>query len=164
MSRASVRAGVTAWLTGQVPGINTVYRSFPRNIPASAFVAGQTGARYGAVACVHILSDAEARIAMGGATAGWKRLDYQIEIQLMFRWTGPSTALAADGGLEASDTFDATVDTLKARIRADRTAGGTVWQWGERRLTGRYGELVERGDALELWAGIATEVTEMLPT
>lgn len=162
MSRATVRAGVASWLTGRVPGINTVYRSFPRVIPAPSFVAGQTGARYGAVASVHILSDAEARIALGGANAGWKRLDYQIEIQLFFRWTGP--AVTGDGGLEASDAFDTIVDALKARIRADRTAGGTVWQWGEKRLTGRYGELVERGDALELWAGIVTEVTEMLPT
>ena len=164
MSRATVRTGIMSWLTGQVPGINTVYRTFPRSVPATAFVAGQTGARYGAVASVHILSDAEQRIALGGATNGWKRLDYQIEIQLWFRWTGPVTDVGDDAGIEASDVFDTMVDTLKARIRADRTAGGTVWQWGEKRLTGRYGELVERGDALELWAGIVVEVTEMLPT
>lgn len=166
MSRATVRAGIATWLTGQVPGINTVYRGQRRIIPATAFTKGQVGAPFGAVAMVHILNEAENRIAVGGAQAGWKRLDYQVEIQLFFRWTSParSANTDSDSGLEATDAFDAIVDALKARIRADRTAGGTVWQWGEKRLTGRYGELVERGDALELWAGIATEVTEMLPT
>lgn len=164
MSRAIVRAGVRAWLTGQVAGINTVYRAIPKVIPANAFVAGQTGATAGCVAMVHIASDRESRIAMGGEHGGWKRVDYEVDIQLFFRHTAPSVALGDDAGLVASDELDAIVETLKARIRADRTAGGTVWQWGEAELVGRYGELVERGDAVELWAEISTEVTEMIPT
>lgn len=164
MSRATVRAGLAAWLSGQVTGINTVYRSFPRLIPAGAFVAGQVGATCGCVAVVHIVSDAELRIALGGEHAGWKRVDYQIELQLFFRHTSPASFAENDAGLIAVDEFDAIVERLKARIRADRTAGGTVWQWGEADLHGEYSELIERGDALEMWASIATEVTEMIAT
>lgn len=163
MSRAIVRAGVRAWLTGQVAGINTVYRAIPRVIPGTAFVQGQIGATSGCVAMVHIAGDKESRIAMGGEHGGWKRVDYALDIQLFFRHTTPA-GLADDAGLVAADEFDTIVETLKARIRADRTAGGTVWQWGEAELVGRYGELVERGDAVELWAEISTEVTEMIPT
>lgn len=159
-----MRAGVTAWLTGQIAGINTVYRSIPRIIPGDAFVAGQIGATAGCVAMVHILSDSELRIALGGATSGWKRVDYEVEFQLCFRHTAPDTTVGGDAGLVAADEFDAIIELLKARIRADRTAGAIVWQWGEAELVGRYGELVERGDAVELWAALATQVTEMIQT
>jgi hypothetical protein len=170
VSRTTLRDGVVSWLTGQVQGINTVYPSLPALIPGSAFFAeGVYGAQTGCVALVDLISDKEKRIATGGAHSGWKRVDYVIAIQLFFRSTAPAP-LGQDRGILAMEAFDLIVENLKQRIRADRTANGSVWQWGEGTgegtpdLEGSYGEIVERGDAIELWAAIQTQVTEMTQT
>lgn len=164
MSRATLRAGIQAWLSSQVVGINTVYSAQPQLIPASAFYApGTFGASSGCVAVIDILSETENRIALGGATSGWKRVDYQVGVQLFFRSTAPAP-LNQDAGQVAMAAFDTIIENLKLRIRADRTAGGTVWQWGEGSLIGTYGEMVAEGDARVAWAMIQTEVTEMTQT
>lgn len=170
MSRTSVRAGIADWLRTNVAGLNTVYAGLPRVIPASAFFPpAASGQLAGAVCCVHLPTDGETRAALGGATGGWKQIDYTVELQLFFRRLAPADLNAGNGatgdaGIVATEQFDALVDALKARIRADRTAAGAVWQWGEARFSGRYGELVERGDALDLWATVTTQATEFIPS
>lgn len=168
MSRLTIRKGIADWLRDNVSGLNTVYAGLPRVIPATAFFPNTPGSVSGAVCCVHLPADDEARISSGGEHAGWKRLDHTVELQLFFRHVAPATIAAGDGtadaGIVATEAFDELVEDLKARIRADRTAGGAAWQWGESRLSGRYGDLVERGDALDLWARITTVATEWLPT
>lgn len=166
MSRATIRAALAAWLAPpNVAGINTVYRAMPRIIPGQAFfpaIAAGTG--MGCVAMINIVAEAEARKAIGGANSGWKRVDYVVEIQLFFRSNKPA-ALNSDGALEAMDAFDAIVNALKVRIRADRTANSSaVWQWGEAELSGRYGEMKETPQGLEQWAAIRTAVTEWIAT
>lgn len=163
MSRATIRAAVTDWLSSNSPGINTVYRGFPKVIPGQAFFSGP-GSMSGCVAIIHIAGETETRIAVGGPTSGQKRVDYTLEIQLRYR-SVKSASLNSDAGLEATDEFDATVDALKDRIRADRTAGSdAVWQWGEQELTGLYGELIESDNGLVQWGVIQTVVTEFLTT
>lgn len=170
MSRKTVRAGIATWLRSSVPGLNTVYAGLPRVIPATAFFpAASTGQISGAVCCVHLPTDGESRVAVGGATGGWKRIDYTVELQLFFRRTAPAALNAGNGatgdaGIVATAEFDDLVDAIKDRIRADRTAAGAVWQWGEARFSGRYGDLVERGDALDLWATLTTQATEFIPS
>lgn len=168
MSRATVRAGLRTWLSGQVAGINTVYPALPRVIPAAAFVAGQTGTGDGCVAVLTIVSEQERRGGLGGATSGGKWIDYVVVIQLFYRRTLPQTGQVgetnpdADMAIVAMGSFDALVETLKARIRADRTAGGAVWQWGEKALSGEYGDPYERGDAIEIWGALRVAVTEWI--
>lgn len=165
MSRATIRAAISAWLAPpNVTGINTVYRGFPTVVPGPAFFNAATpGAMSGCVAMVFIAGETETRKAFGGPTSGQKRVDYDVEIHLRYRSVKPP-ALGSDAGLEATDDFDSIVDALKTRIRSDRTAGsGNVWQWGEAELGGRYGELVQdgAGGAIQ-WGVISTIVTEWL--
>lgn len=164
MSRQSVRQGIANWLAAGTPALRTVYAGLPRVIPATAFWGSATGATHGAVAAVHLPADRERRRALGGANAGWKQLDYTVEIQLFFRYVAPADALGRDAGLEATEQFDALIDSIKARIRSDRTAGGEVWQWGEDQLSGRYGDPTELGDAVDLRAYLTTVATEWLLT
>lgn len=166
MSRATIRAAMVAWLAPpNSPGINTVYRGFPKLIPGPAFFdATQPGLQAGCVAVVNIVGETEQRIAMGGPTSGKKRIDYIVEFQLKFRYAKPAST-GGDMGLDATDAFDQIVDGLKARIRLDRTAASSaIWQWGEGSLDGRYGELLEDIDGLVCWASISTTVTEWLTT
>lgn len=166
MSRATIRAAVTAWLAPpNVTGINTVYRGFPAEIPGTAYFSATPGAMAGCVAIVFIAGEAEVRKAFGGPTSGKKRVDYTVEIHLRYRSVKPP-GLGSDVGLEATDDFDTIVENLKARIRADRTAGSSaVWQWGESNLDGRYGESVQDGaGGVIQWGAIVTTATEWLTT
>lgn len=165
MSRRTIRAALATYLTGSVTGINTVYRGLPALIPGDAFFpAPGAGNQTGCVLCVNILSDTEARKALGGATSGKKRVDYVVDLQLFFRSVQPA-AINSDPALEATDAFDDIIENLKAKIRADRTANSAnVWQWGEADLTGVYGEPLSGDNGTEWWAAIRTEVTEWLTT
>ena len=168
MSRATVRAGLAAWLTSSITAIRTVYPALPRVMPADAFTAGLVGSPEGCVACITLAAEQEGRTAMGGATAGQKRVDYDVVIQLFYRRFVQQTVqvgeltVAADMAVVAMNSFDAIVEQVKARIRADRTASGSVWQWGEAELTGEYSDPYERGDAIECWGAIHTQATEFI--
>ena len=163
MSRATVRAAIAAWLAPPaVAGINTVYSDLPALIPGEAFFAGSVGATSGCVAALHIAGENESRKALGGATSGKKRVDYRLEVRLFYR-SIVVPAAGGDAGLIAGAEFDAIVEALKARIRADRTAGSAaVWQWGETDLSVDSGELTQSAAGLELWAAVYTEVTEWI--
>lgn len=165
MSRAIVRAGLQAWLEGAVAGINTVYPAQPKIIPGDAFTFGQVGATSGCVAWFSIVSERETRIALGGEHSGWKQVDYDVQIRLLYRHTG-TLGTQVDGGIESADEFDAIVESLKTRIRADRTAAGTVWQWGEGQddLSGSYGDAVLDDAVVEQWGYITVRVVEMIQT
>lgn len=165
MSRATVRAAISSWLTGAVSGINTVYSAFPAVMPGQAFFGSGPGVSSGAVAVVHIQSESETRVAFGGPTSGKKRVDYIVELHVFFRSITPA-GLNSDQAVDAADALDTIIDALKARIRADRTAGSPdVWQWGEGQLSGQYGEPAMTGDgSVELWASITTQATEWLTT
>lgn len=166
MSRATIRAAMAAWLAPPaVAGINTVYRGQPKIIPGQAFFAGVTGVNSGCVAMIHIARDTEKRIAIGGPTSGKKRIDYTVEFRLLYRLVRSASTTGGDAGLDATDEFDAIVDALKARIRADRTANSAaIWQWGEADLGGTYSPMKETANGVEMWCSISTVVTEWLTT
>jgi hypothetical protein len=161
MSRASIRAGIVAYLGGgSVTGLNTVYSASPKMIPERAYYTGTT--TQGAVALVEIGDPVETRRAIGGATNGRKRLDYPVTIQIIFRYIAAPSA-DVDMLLPAMDAFDVVLDAIKARIRADRTAGGAVWEWGEQSLMDNIADPNPLASgAVEIWGSISTQATEWL--
>ena len=160
MSTQTVRNGIAAWLTG-VTGINTVMPSMHSVITEKDYFAGQVGATFGAVAYVHIPTDNEKRIAFGGPISGKKRIDYQVEIHVLFMSTASPTVGQDQTGV-AMDTFEDLIDNLKTRIRADRTANGAVWEWGET-LTSVKGEPAQLGGGgIQIWGAISTQATEWI--
>lgn len=162
MSRASVRSDVAAFFAPPaVPGLNTIYTSFPKRIPGQDFRAGQpSGTKSGAVGVVHITGEVEERIAIGGATSGKKWVHYTVELQVFCHSieTHAETAMAF---------FDTVIDGVKAHLRSDRWLNDypTVFEAGERELAGYYGEPQVLADgASEIWGGVRFEVSEVLTT
>ena len=74
MSRAQVRTKVASWIAANPPtNLNQVFTSFPKRIN---FQQNSTaGQMTRAALVVHIMSEDESRIAVGGASDGWKRID-----------------------------------------------------------------------------------------
>lgn len=148
MSRASIRAASSAFIGGRPqpgrPGmfrdsdvkyLGTLWTAGPREAADDDFwpTAGQSS---GAVATVHIVTSTEKRESFGGGgdgnipPAGQKRIDYQCYLECYFKSRQQRTE-------EATGDFDAFLDSLVARMRADRTWGtggrtfDQIWQAGE---------------------------------
>jgi hypothetical protein len=141
-----------------VDGINQVFTSFPKRINFQINSLPSQKSRCAAV--IFIESEREERIAVGGATSGWKRVDYQIAIQLFHH----SVENSAE---DAMDDFDNVIDALKNRIRSDHrfgdTSGTLVWQGAEPRIDTNYGEPTSSdGTATEIWAQVRFDVTQMI--
>jgi hypothetical protein len=157
--RTGVRATLYNWLsTGNITGLNQIFTSFPKRINYQ--VNSQPGQLSRAAAVIFIQSERESRIAIGGATNGWKRVDYSVIVQIyqhsMER--NPEEAMAS---------FDTLIDSIKARLRADHNFGdstGTlVWQGAEPEISTMYGEpATSDGGATETFAEIQFDVTEMI--
>lgn len=143
MSRATVRQAVTDWLAPPaVTGLNAVFSSVPRIVPGSAFTDQLSGSSSGCVAAVHIGDQSEQRIAIGGAHSGKKLVTYTITVYLRFSSAEP---MAED----AEDSFDATIDALVNRLRADRNLG----------TTGTPNPIFEAGEGEHAVFEITTDVT-----
>ena len=141
-----------------VDGINQVFTSFPKRINFQVNALPSQKSRCAAV--IFIESEREERIAVGGATSGWKRVDYQVAIQLFHH----SVENSAE---DAMDDFDNVVDALKNRIRSDHqfgdVSGTLVWQGAEPRIDTSYGEPSSSdGTATEIWAQVRFDVTQMI--
>ena len=141
-----------------VDGINQVFTSFPKRINFQVNALPSQKNRCAAV--IFIESEREERIAVGGATSGWKRVDYQVAIQLFHH----SVENSAE---DAMDDFDNVVDALKNRIRSDHqfgdVSGTLVWQGAEPRIDTSYGEPSSSdGTATEIWAQVRFDVTQMI--
>lgn len=128
MSRAEVRSAVANFFAPPaVAGLNTVYRSEPKIIQGQDFFAGAAaGIGTGAVGVVHIERESEQRRALGGATSGKKRIDYDVAMIIRFRSDLVS-------GTAAMDAYDTMIDGIKTRLRSDRqlNAAGTIFSAGE---------------------------------
>lgn len=142
----------------QVDGINQVFMSLPKriNFQVNALPSQQTRT----AAVIFIESETENRIAVGGATSGWKRIDYTVVIQLFTH----STARSAE---EAMDYLDYTIDSLKQRLRSDHRFGDEngylVWQGAEPVIDVAYGEpLSQDGTSIEIWSSVRFIVTQMI--
>jgi hypothetical protein len=141
-----------------IPTINKVWTSFPKRIQFQE--NSQPGQLSRAQVIIFISSENETRLAIGGATNGWKRVDYNIIIQIYQH----SLERNAEDAMIAFDTL---VDNLKERLRSDHTFGdpsGTlVWQGAEPIISARYGEpSTTKEGATETFAEIEFMVTEMI--
>lgn len=157
--RAQVRQTLYNWIEPpQVDGINQVFTSLPKriNFQVNALPSQQTRT----AAVIFIESETENRIAVGGATNGWKRIDYTVVIQLFTH----STARSAE---EAMEQLDYTIDQLKQRLRSNHRFGDEngylVWQGAEPVIDVAYGEpLSQDGTSTEMWSSMRFTVTQMI--
>jgi hypothetical protein len=157
--RTGVRATLASFLTTpQIVTLNQVFTSFPKRINFQVnSVAGQLSR---AALVVFIQSENETRLAIGGATNGWKRVDYSIVLQIFHH----SLQRNAE---DAMTDFDTLVDNIKTRLRSDHrfgdSTGTLVWQGAEPIINATYGEpaTVAEG-ATETYAELQFDVTEMI--
>ena len=157
--RVGVRATLSTFLiNGNITGLNQIFTSFPKRINFQ--VNSTAGQLSRAAAVVFISSERENRLAVGGATNGWKRVDYSVILQIFHH------SLQRDAEDAMSD-FDTLIDNIKTRLRSDHTFGdstGTlVWQGAEPRIDTSYGEPTSSdGTATETWATIRFDITQMI--
>ena len=157
--RTGVRDTLYAFISNPpIPTINKVWTSFPKRIQFQE--NSQPGQLSRAQVIIFIASETENRLAIGGATNGWKRVDYTIILQIYQH----SMERNAEDAMIAFDTL---VDNLKERLRSDHTFGdpnGTlVWQGAEPVINARYGEpATSKEGATETFAEIEFMVTEMI--
>jgi len=160
MSRAQVRTKVASWIAANPPtNLNQVFTSFPKRIN---FQQNSTaGQMTRAALVVHIMSEDESRIAVGGASDGWKRIDYQVDCQIFCH-------SMQNYAQDAMDDFDAIVDAVKDQLRAGghrlgESTGDVIWQAAEPGISATYGEPVTNdGGAVELWCSLIITVTQMV--
>ena len=157
--RASVRAQINTYLTNAaIPNLNQIFTSFPKRINfQEKSTAGQISR---AVLVIFVQNERESRIAIGGATNGWKRVDFTVLLQVFHHsLQNLSENAMAD--------FDTLIDSIKTTLRADHrfgdSTGNIIWQGAEPSLDCLYGEPVSSDNgATETWAQIKFDVTEMI--
>jgi hypothetical protein len=157
--RSGVRATLATFLTATpITTLNQVFTSFPKRIN---FQTNSTAGQLSRSAVViFIQSERETRVAVGGATNGWKRVDYGIVLQVFHH----SLQRNAE---DAMNDFDTLVDNIKTRLRSDHnfgdTTGNLVWQGAEPVITASYGEpkTIKEG-ATETYAELQFDVTQMI--
>lgn len=159
VGRAQVRQTLYNFIEPpQVDGINQVFTSLPKRIDFQVNALPSQPSRVAAV--IFIESETETRIAVGGATNGWKRIDYTVVIQLFQH----SLSRSAE---EAMDDLDYVIDALKVRLRSDHNFGDPsgilVWQGAEPLIDVTYGEpMSQNATSTETWASMRFIVTQMI--
>lgn len=160
MSRQQVRNNVVRWIAeAQISTLNQVFPSFPKRINFQ--VNSFPGQLSRAAAVVFIEAEGENRIAIGGAYDGWKRVDYDVALQVFHH------SLQRDP-VDAMTDFDNLIDAIQDRLRAGgHTLGNDdpniIWQAAEPQINVQYGEpLTSDGGATETWAAIRFIVTQMI--
>jgi hypothetical protein len=160
MSRAQVRSAVGSWVAQtSITNLNQIFTSHPKriNFEANAPVGSPTRA----AGVVFIQGETESRIAIGGASNGWKRIDYDVMFQVFCH-------SMQNYSQDAMDDFDAIIDAIKNQLRAGGhrlglSDGSVIWQAAEPGITVSYGEpKTNDGGAVEIWAGIQFTVTQMI--
>lgn len=168
MSRATVRAALETWLAPpNVAWVGSIFGSMPKIIPGPAFTAGLgSGSRSGSVMVIFIEDEHETRTALGGPHGGRKMVTYEVGIVIRFRSSQADSQVAVDD-------YDALIESLKERIRADRTLGtsGTanpLFQAGE----GPGADLsitsdmprIDKGGSTYVWGALKLTVAEEIVT
>ncbi len=157
--RTGVRATLYSFLNSpQIVTLNQVFTSFPKRINYQ--VNSTAGQLSRSAVVIYIASENETRLAIGGATSGWKRVDYTIILQVYQHSLQRNSE-------DAMTDFDTLIDNIKTRLRSDHRFGdatGTlVWQGAEPRITTRYGEPATSNEgATETFAEIEFDATEMI--
>lgn len=159
VGRKEVRSTIATFIQPpQVDGITQVFTSFPKRINFQTNSLPGQLSRTAAV--IFLESESESRIAVGGATNGWKRIDYTVVIQLFHH------SLERDPQ-DAMANLDYVIDGLKDRLRSDHrfgdASGTLVWQAAEDAIDVSYGEpLSQDGSSTETWASVRFTATQMI--
>lgn len=159
MGRKQVRSTLASFIQPpNVDGINQVFTSFPKRINFQVNSLPSQLSRCAAV--IHIESERENRLAIGGAHSGIKKVDYSIAIQLFHHSSERNSE-------DAMDDLDRIIDNLKDYLRSDHQFGdptGTlIWQGAEPVITVDNGEpLSSDGTTTEIWAVVRFDVTQMI--
>lgn len=157
--RASVRAQLNTYLTNAaIPNLNQIFTSFPKRINFQ--VNATAGQMSRAAIVIFVQNERESRLAIGGATNGWKRVDFTVVLQVFHH----SLQNLAEN---AMTDFDTLIDSIKTTLRADHnfgdSTGNLIWQGAEPGIDCLYGEPVTSDNgATETWAQIRFDVTEMI--
>lgn len=132
MSMATVRAAIAAYLTtgiatstqdAAIPGLNQVYRGMPTFIDPSRWWVLPPELGSGTIGYIHLAKVDEDRIALPAVTGG-KFVEYVVALVLIYRYMIPSGAQVPPlDGDEWVDGYDATLEGVKAYIRADPHLG-----------------------------------------
>jgi hypothetical protein len=157
--RTGVRATLASFISNPpIQTLNQVFTSFPKRINYQ--VNSQPGQLSRAAVVIFIAFEDETRLAIGGATSGWKRVDYTVILQIY------QHSLQRNAEDSMAD-FDTLIDNIKTRLRSDHNfgdpTGNLVWQGAEPHIRARYGEpsTSEEG-ATEIFAELEFDVTEMI--
>ena len=159
VGRVQLRSTLYSYLTGaNIGSLNQVFTSFPKRINYQ--VNAQPGQMSRAAAVIFIAGERETRLAIGGATNGWKRVDFQVVLQIFHH-------SLQNNAEDAMSDFDTLIDNIKNVLRADHNFGDTtgtlVWQGAEPSLDTFYGEPSQsQNGATEIWAEIRFTVTQMI--
>ena len=157
--RTGVRATLYTYLkNANISTLNQIFTSFPKRINYQ--VNSTVGQLSRSAVVIFIQSEREKRIAIGGATNGWKQVDFTVVLQIFHH------SMQRDAE-DAMADFDTLVDNIKATLRADHrfgdTTGNLVWQGAEPAIDTLYGEPVTSDNgATETFAEIRFDVTEMI--
>jgi len=157
--RVGVRNTLAAFISNPpIANLNQVFTSFPKRINYQ--VNSQPGQLTRSAVIVFIAAETENRLAIGGATNGWKRVDYTVVLQV---YTHSMHRNAED----VMNDFDELIDDIKTRLRSNHTfgdpTGNLVWQGAEPVINARYGEVSTTNEgASEVFAEIEFLVTEMI--
>jgi hypothetical protein len=136
MSMGAVRQAIAAYLNGGIPaslpGFNHCYRGQPTFIDPTKWwvVPAELGA--GTLGWLHLALVEDDRIAYP-AVQGQKFTEYTVALPLIYRYPIPTSSQSPQlQGDEWVNGWDATVEAIKAFIRADPNLGtgsqGIIWQ------------------------------------
>jgi hypothetical protein len=160
VGRKEVRSTLATFIAPPaISGINQVFTSFPKRIDFQVNSLPSQTNRCAAV--IFIETENESRIANGGVSSGWKRIDYGIAIQLFHHSLERNSE-------DAMADLDNTIDDLKELLRdgfhrLGDTDGVLVWQAAEPEISSIYGEpLSTNGTSTETWATIRFIITQMI--
>jgi hypothetical protein len=159
VSRSQVRSAVSDWVAvGNVTNLNQVWTSFPKRIDFQ--VNATPGQLTRAAAVVFISAESETRVAIGGASSGWKRIDYVTHLQVFCHQMYRNSE-------DGMNDFDDLIDAIKAQLRLGGHTldeeGSVIWQAAEPEILVSYGEPVTNDNgATETWADIEFTVTQMI--
>lgn len=157
--RTGVRDTLAKFLANPpIETLNQVFTSFPKRINFQ--VNSQPGQLTRSAVVIFIVAENENRLAIGGATSGWKRVDYTVILQV---YTHSMHRNAED----VMADFDTLIDNLKERLRSNHNfgdeSGVLVWQGAEPIISARYGEPATSDEgATEIFAELEFAVTEMI--
>jgi len=159
VGRTQLRSTLYNYLTGaNIATLNQIFTSFPKRINFQVnAVAGQMSR---SAAVIFIESERETRLAIGGATNGWKRVDYTVVLQVFHH-------SLQNNSEDAMTDFDTLVDNIKNTLRASHNFGDSsqvnVWQGAEPAIDAMYGEpSTSDNGATETWAELRFDVTQMI--